>query len=120
MPSFLQIDDDASPDRIALALTLILSSKAVSFPGFALTVLDGVLHIDVDYPDLGPDDDRAHALVARALLNTDSLLTSEPTYAAALSGLPRQIALVWSNGKGEVEIAAFRDGALAWHVSRLA
>lgn len=113
----MMIDDDSTPDRLAAALSFITQGRAVGCPGFSICVCDGTLRIDVEYPADAPNDDLGKRLIASALRNVDRLLDTEPAYHTALSPLPRNVALVWSNGKGEVEIAKVVSGKLAWHSS---
>jgi hypothetical protein len=107
--------DAATSDRLATALSFIIDGRAVGFPGFVLVVSDRVLRIDVEYPSLEPNETEGQELVSRALLSIDHLIQSESAYAAALSHLPRQIALIYTDGKGDVEVARLSGGKIMWH-----
>ena len=118
MPAWMTIDNDSTPDRLATALELILEGRAVACPGFSLAVSEGALRIDVEYSYDAPSDEEAHRLVATAIHNVDRLLVAEPTFHSALSPFPRQIALVWADGKAEVEIAKIGPDGVVWHKPR--
>jgi len=118
MPTFMTIDIDSTANRIATALSFITEGRAVGFPGFSLAVCDGMLRMDVDYPHTKPDDSVAERLIADALRNFDSAIASRPEYRATLSTLPRSIALAYSDGKADVEVAKIVDGKVVWHSSR--
>ncbi|HYV39079.1 MAG TPA: hypothetical protein VE988_25560 [Gemmataceae bacterium] len=105
---------DAACDRVITALSFIIEGRAVGFPGFGLAVSDGVFRIDVEYPSHVPNDDLGQEVVNRAIQSVDKLIETESAYAAALSHLPRRIALVYSDKMGEVEVARVSKGAITW------
>lgn len=117
MPAWMHIDNDSTADRYALALSFITEGRAVAFPGFSLALCDDALRIDVDYSGTEPDDSTAEHLITSALHNFESLLASESEYRSVLSGYPRRVALVWSNGKADVEAATIVAGTIVWHRS---
>lgn len=117
MPTWMTIDNNSTPARLAAVLSLIVEGRAVRCPSFSLAVHDGTLRIDVDYPVSARDDTLAARLVSVANRDLDLLLASQAEWEASLSARPRRIALIQSNGNGEVEIAYVQHGHIAWHAT---
>jgi len=116
MPAWMTIDNDSTPDRLAVALSYIKEGRSVSFPGFSLAICDGLLHVDIDNSSMVPDDEAARRSIAFGLNNLDSLLSSHRSYHTALSTLPRRVALTWSNGMGDVEVAKVVAEQVLWNI----
>jgi hypothetical protein len=115
MPVWMTIDNDSTPDRVTTALSFVTNGRAVAFPGFSLAVADDTLRVDVDYPTPEQRDDAlARRLIDAANRNLDSLFEAHPEHSARLSALPRAVAIVYSYGTGDVEIAKLHAGRLIW------
>ena len=115
MPAFIRIDNESTADRYFVALSFIIEGRAVAFPGFCLALCDGTLRLDVDYFGHVPDDVNAEHLITCALDNFEALLATKSEYRAALSSYPRNVALVWSDAKSDVEVAKVVGTKIVWH-----
>ena len=114
MPAYLNLGATSSPDLFDVALQLICEGKAVSFPGFSLTIWNGEVRMDVDYPHDGSDDILASMYVERAMRDFSGLLVNFPAYAAAFAGKPHRVFLTHAYGMGEVEVGEYIDGRTNW------
>lgn len=115
MPNFFNVGE-ATPGRLAAALSLILEGRSVGFGRFSLAVYNHELNVDVEYTHDSRDDQLARELVGKAMLDLESLLEHVDSFSESLRGLQRRYFLLVSLGKGEVRVAEFKDDQPIWYV----